>query len=67
MSQFAVTSRGARIVAMRTARAHQMMSAFHKGAALFDPCVMCVYRGMCDADDCAIHLFDLDVKKSPVK
>ena len=26
-----------------------------------DPCKGCVYSGLCDADDCAMHLFDLDV------
>lgn len=26
-----------------------------------DPCKGCVYSGLCDADDCAMHLFELDV------
>ena len=67
MNQHTIATRGARIVAMRTAHAHQIMDAFRRGVAPVDPCIKCRYRGMCDTDDCAMHLFDLDVNKSPVK
>ena len=67
MSHFSVSSRGARIVAMRTAHAMQMMAAFNRRIIPVDPCVKCRYRGMCEADNCAMHLFDLDVNVSPLK
>ena len=28
---------------------------------LLTPCKDCPYHGLCDSDDCAMHLFDLDV------
>lgn len=67
MSQYTNYSRGARIIAMRTAHAKQMMAAFNRRVVPVDPCVKCRYRGMCDADDCAMPCFDLDVNVSPVK
>ena len=67
MNQHTISTRGARIVAMRTAHAMQMMAAFNRRVVPVDPCVKCRYRGMCDADDCAMHCFDLDVNVSPVK
>lgn len=28
---------------------------------ILNPCAKCSYCGICDSDDCAMHLFDLDV------
>ena len=67
MSQHTISTRGARIVAMRTTHAMQMMAAFNRRIIPVNPCVKCRYRGMCDTDNCAMHLFDLDVNKSPIK
>lgn len=38
-------------------------AAYRQGIAdcFLNPCKDCVYSGLCDADDCAMHLFDLDV------
>lgn len=30
-------------------------------SCITNPCKGCVYSGLCDADDCAMHLFELDV------
>lgn len=32
----------------------------------YNPCPKCRYFGLCDPDDCAIHGFRLDSKKSPI-
>lgn len=38
-------------------------AAYRQGIAVCfsDPCKDCALFGLCDADDCAQHLFDLDV------
>lgn len=38
-------------------------AAYRQGIAdcFLNPCKDCAYFGLCDADDCAMHLFDLDV------
>lgn len=38
-------------------------AAYRQGIAdcFSDPCKDCPYFGLCDADDCAMHLFELDV------
>lgn len=38
-------------------------AAYRQGIAdcFSNPCKDCAYFGLCDADDCAMHLFDLDV------
>ena len=38
-------------------------AAYRQGIAgcFSNPCKDCPYFGLCDADDCAMHLFDLDV------
>lgn len=38
-------------------------AAYRQGIAVCfsDPCKDCACFGLCDADDCAMHLFDLDV------
>jgi len=38
-------------------------AAYRQGIAVCfsNPCKVCFYSGLCDADDCAMHLYDLDV------
>lgn len=57
----------ARIIAAKTEAAIRFMRAVGRPLQPIDPCVLCRYSGMCDADNCAMHNFDLDVNVSPVK
>lgn len=36
-------------------------------AQLFDPCISCRYRGLCDDGECGALGFAIDVNKSPIK